>query len=445
MLNKKFYFDDKKYFIRKLKNQNINKNYLNWFKNKKNSTKFIVNSDFKNLNELKKYYKNQIKKKSIFLGIFNSFKNEHIGNIKFDKIDLNKKIANIGIFLGNINYHNKKVGSKSLIAACELIYRKFKIFKIYLGVDKKNYQAINSYKNAGFYIFKEKKNMFIMLRNYFLNKIIIGTANFENKYGVVADKKISKVEQNKIFAICNRYNISSYDLSEVYNLNFKFINDSIKKNSKIYLKILESYKHFNIKKILKLQKIFHNKDSYLMLHGLTNVIDLKNRNTKKNLYKLSQILPLGISVYSPSEIYKAFKLFKFKTIQAPVNIFDQRFLSLKMLNFFKKKNVQFCGRSIYLQGVLLQDKNFINKNFPQLNKNFANYFNYFGNNLNKKKKIITHYVFQNFNIDKVVIGFENSLQLKDLINILDNFYNLEKINFKHFRVNNLKLIDPTNW
>ena len=59
--------------------------------------------------------------------------------------------------------------------------------------------AINSYKSAGFYVYKIKKNKFIMLRNYFLNKIIIGTANFEDDYGIVAGKKITNKEKNKFF------------------------------------------------------------------------------------------------------------------------------------------------------------------------------------------------------------------------------------------------------
>tara|TARA_B110000027_G_scaffold39742_1_gene43870 strand:+ start:321 stop:1694 length:1374 start_codon:yes stop_codon:yes gene_type:complete len=444
--NNKIYFDDKNFFIRSLKNTDINNNYLNWFK-KKNNTKYIVHSSFKELKDLKAYYINEIKKKSIFFGIFESKTNKHIGNIKFQKINLIKKTASVGIFLGNTSYQNKGLGSKSLIIACNLMYEKFKIFKIQLGVIKNNLKAINSYKNSGFYVCENtKKNKIITLkRNYFLNKITIGTANFGNNYGIVANKKISKKEQNKIFLLSNKFNIPSYDLAEAYNLNFKLINKKIPKNSKIYLKLLESFKNFNIKKILRLKSFLNKKGSFFMIHGFNKVINFKKKSTKNNLTKLSKILPLGISVYSPSEIRKAYKFFKFEAVQAPANIFDQRFLSRNMLRFFKKNNIQFCARSIYLQGVLLQNKKFIKKNFPQFYDDFSTFFNQFSKNLNSRKKLITHFIFQNVNIDKIVVGFENSHQLKDLINILDNFYNLEKIKFSNFRTNKLKLIDPTNW
>ena len=148
---------------------------------------------------------------------------------------------------------------------------------------------------------------------------------------------------------------------------------------------------------------------YFMIHGLRQVIDFRNKNTRRNLIKLSKIMPLGISVYSPSEAQKAYKLFRFKSMQVPVNIFDQRFLSKTMLRFFKKNNIQFCARSIYLQGVLLQNKKFINKNFPGFQRDFIHFFDHFNKNSDMKKKFITHFVFQNTNIHKVA-GFENSQQ-----------------------------------
>ena len=441
----KSYFNDGNFFIRSLKEKDININYLNWFKNKDNK-KFIVNSNFESLEDLKIYYRNQIKEKKIFLGIFDSNTNKHIGNIKFEKINLVKKSAVVGIILGDTNYQNQGIGSKSIIVACDLIYKKLKIFKVYLGVRKKNLAAINSYKNAGFYICDSKKKIkFIMLRNYFLGKIIIGSANFENNYGIVGKKKISEKEKNRIFMLSNKFNISSYDLSEEYNLNFKSINRAIPKNSKIYLKLLKSFKNFNIKKILRLKNFLNKKVSFFMIHGFAQVIRFKNKDTKKNLTQLSKTLPLGISVYSPFEMRKAYKFFKFNTVQAPVNIFDQRFLSVNMLKFLKKNNIEFCARSIYLQGVLLQNKVFIKKNFPQFYNDFSIFFNQFSKGLSNRKELITHFIFQNININKIVVGFESSKQLKDLINILSKFHNLEKIKFSKFKINKLKLIDPTKW
>ena len=445
MLNNNVYFyGNKKFYLRNLKKSDINMTYLSWLENKKN-TKFIVNSNLKRLDKLKDYYQNQIDKKNIFLGIFESKTHKHIGNIKFEKIDHVKKKAYVGILLGDTTYQNLGIGSKSLIVACDQIFNKLKIFKIFLSVNKINQQAISTYKKSGFYIYKLNKKKLTMIRNYFFKKIIIGTANFENNYGIVNKKKLNKIEKKKIFKISNKFNISSYDLSEGYNLDLKKINKITTKNSEIYFKLLQSIIKLNIKKILSFQRLFFGKLKFVMIHGFKLLINLKDKEKLNDLKKLSRILPIGISVYSPSEIYEAYKLLKFKSVQVPANILDQRFLSTSIIRFLKKNDIQLCVRSIYLQGVLLQNKKFIKRNFPHFFEDFTLFFNKLGNSSKEKKKILTQFIFQNRDIDKVVIGFDDSKQFKDLIKILDKFYDLKKIDSSKFKTNKLKLIDPSKW
>ena len=215
-------------------------------------------------------------------------------------------------------------------------------------------------------------------------------------------------------------------------------------NSIIYFKLLNSLKVFNLKKIINYKKIFKKKIKYFIIHGYKQTFEFKNKKIIYNLKKIYKYLPLGISVYSPFEIYKSYSFFKFKTVQVPINIFDQRFLNPKILNFLKKNNIELCARSIYLQGVLLQNKNFIRKNFPGFFDEFSSFFKNFSS-FKLRKILITHFIFQNVNIDKVVVGFENYKQFNELINILDKFYSFKRIEFSKLRVNKLKLIDPRNW
>ena len=84
------YYENKKFYLRNLKKSDINIAYLSWFENKKN-IKLIKNLNLKKLDDLKNYYQNQIDKKNIFLGIFESKTHKYIGNIKFEKVDHVKK------------------------------------------------------------------------------------------------------------------------------------------------------------------------------------------------------------------------------------------------------------------------------------------------------------------------------------------------------------------
>ena len=442
--NNVYYYENKKFYLRNLKKSDVNTAYLSWFENKKN-IKLIKNSNLKKLEDLKNYYQNQIDKKNIFLGIFESKTHKHIGNIKFEKVDHVKKKAYVGILLGDTTYQNLGIGSKSLIVACDQIFNKLKIFKIFLSVNKINRQAISAYKKSGFYIYKLNKKKLTMIRNYFFKKIIIGTANFENNYGIVNKKKLNKIEKKKIFKISNKFNISSYDLSEAYNLDLEKINKMTPKNSEIYFKLFQSIAKLNIKKILSFQRLFFGKLKFVMIHGFKLLTNLNDKKKINDLKKLSKILPIGISVYSPSEIYEAYKLLKFKSVQVPLNILDQRFLSTSIIKFLKKNEIQLCVRSIYLQGVLLQNKKFIKLNFPHFFEDFILFFNKLGNNSKDRKKILTQFIFQNRDIDKVVIGIDNSKQFKDIIKILDKFYDLKNVDYSEFKINKLKKIDPSKW
>ena len=442
--NNVYYYENKKFYLRNLKKSDINIAYLSWFENKKN-IKLIKNLNLKKLDDLKNYYQNQIDKKNIFLGIFESKTHKYIGNIKFEKVDHVKKKAYVEILLGETNYQNLDIGSKSLIVACDQIFNRLKIFKIFLSVNKINQQDISTYKKSGFYIYKLNKKKLTMIRNYFFKKIIIGTANFENNYGIVNKKKLNKIEKKKIFEISNKFNISSYDLSEAYNLDLEKINKMTPKNSEIYFKLFQSIAKLNIKKILSFQRLFFGKLKFVMIHGFKLLTNLNDKKKINDLKKLSKILPIGISVYSPSEIYEAYKLLKFKLVQVPLNILDQRFLSTSMIKFLKKNEIQLCVRSIYLQGVLLQNKKFIKLNFPRFFEDFTLFFNKLGNNSNDRKKILTQFIFQNRDIDKVVIGIDNSKQFKDLIKILDKFYDLKNVDYSKFKINKLKLINPSKW
>ncbi len=412
MLKKSISFSKNKYFLEKIKKKNIKNNKL---------------------------------KKRLYFKVFEEKSKEHIAIIKIKNINYKKKEAFFDILLENKTVQSKSISSKYLIEICNLMFKKFEIFKIYSSVSKKNILLINNLKDSGFYNYKYNKETIIMIRNYFLNKLIIGTANFQNNYGIVNRKKISKKNKREIFNLCKKFNISSYDLSDAYNLNFKSINSSIQNNSNIYLKLFYGINKLNLKNINYFKNIFKKKIKFIIIHGFNKIIELIEKKKLKHTIKLLKEFTIGVSIYSPSEIYKTHKFIKFKYLQAPVNIFDQRFINPKIIRFFKKNKIEFCARSIYLQGLLIQNKKFIKNKFPEFYTDFTQFLNYSRNKPENRKKILTHYVFQNKDIDKVVVGFDSSDQLKNLIQILNNFFKLNHKQILKFKNNKTNLIDPRKW
>ena len=83
----------KEIYLNLLKLNNVNHEYLSWFKDKE-IKKYITKNKYVDLQSLKNYVKENISKKNcFFFGIFYKKNNKHIGNIKFDNV--NKKIVKL--------------------------------------------------------------------------------------------------------------------------------------------------------------------------------------------------------------------------------------------------------------------------------------------------------------------------------------------------------------
>ena len=71
----------------------------------------------------------------------------------------------MGVLIGNPNYRGKEVFKEIFLKTSEHMFIKYKINYIYLGLKKKNSNALNAYKKLGFKIYKSNKFDFFMKIN----------------------------------------------------------------------------------------------------------------------------------------------------------------------------------------------------------------------------------------------------------------------------------------
>ena len=64
----------------------------------------------------------------------------------------------MGIIVGDKKQKNKGVAQEVIHYISKFLFAKYKISKIYLGVDRKNKSAVNAYLKSGFIFYKKKKN-----------------------------------------------------------------------------------------------------------------------------------------------------------------------------------------------------------------------------------------------------------------------------------------------
>ena len=244
----------KRFLLKKMELKYANRNYLNWFKSEE-IKKYIEFSPNNKISNLKINIKKQLKENNvIFFAIF--YGKKHIGNIKFEKINLEKSTAYLGILIGDKNWRGKGVGSEVIDKTCEYLFQKYKIFKIYLGVQKRNRKALNLYLKSGFVIIKKlHSKSYLMCRNYFISKIVLGTAQFGSNYGV-ANKtgKVPIKDIKKIKSLSLKKGMMTLETAQAYGNSEKIIGDLSFKNFNHISKIqkIKSKNSSNFKKLLNI-------------------------------------------------------------------------------------------------------------------------------------------------------------------------------------------------
>ena len=433
---------DKNLSIKKFDLKYINYNYFNWFKDKQ--VKMFIDFSPKNIDELKIDCLKKIgSKKKIFLAI--EFKNEHIGNFLVHNINFQKKSCSIGILIGKRSLRNKKFGTKILKFLVKKIFSQKKINKIYLGVKKKNILALKSYFNVGFKVFKEKKNIYILvLKNNIFNKLILGTVQFGMPYGISnkVNRKVSAPEQKRIFNLCTKLGINEIDTAESYNFDINILpkNNKWLVNTKIEIsKFSNKQQILNYLKSLKKKNVILN---CLYIHDEANLFTKRGRLVLNILYKLKKnhlFNKIGVSIYNFNNLNSIIKNFKIDAIQVPFNILDRQIK--KYTKILKKNNIDIHARSIFLQGLLLMKFETIPKEFSEIKKYILK--------IKERKKIyntnlinyLLNFVDKQHYINQIIFGVHSYNHFKKII----KYKKLQKIRFEKFNLVKKKIINPALW
>jgi aryl-alcohol dehydrogenase-like predicted oxidoreductase len=282
-------------------------------------------------------------------------------------------------------------------------------------------------------------------------KLVIGSVQLGMNYGLYNNKKISAKEFKKIEKLVLKSKINFIDTATSYGESEKIIGNSKLKNLHIITKIkLPKKKNINVKiwllkeiskslSKLKIKKIYgvliHNYKDLLGKYGKNYLLALQELQRKKIVKKI------GISVYEYKEIKKIWEFWKPDLIQVPFSPLDNRILDSGWINILKKYKVKIFARSIFLQGLLINDHDSlkINKTYKVALDKFKKWC--YQNDISLLKACL-NFVRQFKNIDYLIVGFNNYNHLKEIIDV---FKKKQIIIPRKFATNKINLIDPRKW
>ena len=146
-----------RFLLRQLITDDISDRYLSWL-NKEENPYIEYCKNHSTMEELKVYVSERERKRDVlFLGIFTK-KKKHIGNIKYEPIDLKRKTATMGILIGDKDWRGKGVATEVIKASAHYLNSIYGVTTIFLGVNPNHQVAVSVYKKIGFKFKGHDKN-----------------------------------------------------------------------------------------------------------------------------------------------------------------------------------------------------------------------------------------------------------------------------------------------
>lgn len=287
-------------------------------------------------------------------------------------------------------------------------------------------------------------------------KLTLGSAQFGFDYGVT--NSLGKVPTSEVDAILNlaRDNaVVSIDTASGYGESETVLGElgvrDFNITSKIVLrkKLGGAYKYDELKSNVfkSLEQLKIDSLETLLIHNATELLlypDLCNKlafDMKSN----GVISSFGVSVYDYKEAVSAVKVCDIDVIQSPLNVFDRRFLNADFQQLLKNHEIIWQVRSIFLQGVLLQGREWFDSYFDFFIKTFSSYEKFLERcELSKLEGALKFVVDQSL-VSEIVVGACSRKQFEEVCNAFSKVVALPPVDFSDFECNDERLINPLMW
>lgn len=189
------------------------------------------------------------------------------------------------------------------------------------------------------------------------NKIILGTANFTQAYGVLSDEtRMGPRDVCSILSEAHERGILTLDTATGYGDLTQVVPLDMLQKFKIITKIsalddeaqllqkMEMYKGLNVYAVL-----IHDP------HNLERVTPLVLRSRLDWLRSYYAIEKIGVSVYDMGDVERFKAFFPPELIQIPLNPLNQTCDTPSFIEYIQSNEIEVHARSLFLQGVLLAE------------------------------------------------------------------------------------------
>lgn len=294
-----------------------------------------------------------------------------------------------------------------------------------------------------------------------INRLALGAAQFGLSYGLASNyQQVEKQEVTDILLQARMAGLEVIDTAASYGQSEQVLGaidfiSSFKIMSKTYPVRQDA---FTKDHLVKIETAFQNSLNILRcrsLHALL-VHDAKDLlvagsdllwSWMKHIKSEGLVHYIGVSVYDSETARILLDRYDPDIIQIPYNIFDQRLDQDNFFNYCTSRAISVHVRSIFLQGVILMNKNLLPHNLKGLQTNLIRLAQCAREYSVSDYLLALAFVARRSEIKKIVVGVHNKEQLLELLSAWQNLQQFDNtlIDWSQFDCKNASLIDPRLW
>jgi aryl-alcohol dehydrogenase-like predicted oxidoreductase len=200
-----------------------------------------------------------------------------------------------------------------------------------------------------------------------LNRIALGTVQFGKPYGIANQSgQVDKEEIAAILQYASMNHMDTLDTAMAYGESEQRLGSVGVSEWNVITKLPAIPEHCDditafvqASIIGSLQRLNVNVLYGLLLHAPKQLLDTRGDLLYRALTQLKKeriVAKIGISIYTPDELDNLLPYYDFDLVQAPFNILDRRLMTTGWMQRLKEANIELHVRSIFLQGLLLMNK-----------------------------------------------------------------------------------------
>lgn len=287
----------------------------------------------------------------------------------------------------------------------------------------------------------------------------LGTVQFGLPYGVTNHRGQCPVEEvQEILQMAQASGIALFDTAATYGDSEEILGQYlppsqqtriVTKTPRLPARPVDDASISNLKEAFtrSLHKLKRGSIYALLLHNCDDALAENSHRVIDCLTELREaglVEKIGVSVYEATQIDRILENFAIDIIQVPFSVLDQRLEDSGHLNSLNKAGVVIQARSIFLQGLVLEDPEKLHPYFEPVRSLLRHFHDVAAAAGLNATSAALQFIRRNRHIDQVLVGVTCASELDEILTAWSQAMNWD-MDFKDFAVSDERIANPSLW